>query len=1581
VQLVISVAASGTPDPDATGPGSPASATTDGWDVVLETDKQTTVAAVAAVAGAVANGGAARLAPAPADQPTADPGGPLGEDHLGSGSLVPCVDGEPVDPRATLEQVGLVCGDRLDLFPSTRPTDRSPAPDRGAADWLEVHAVGGPDAGRVWPIGLGSYDIGRSADSWIRLGGKNLPDSGTQLTVDRTGRVWLAGLGATTLSRTGLTLADDTAAVQGGRLSLPAPPHDSVDVAPDPRYRKALEDAAREYAEMLKGVRGSRLWPMEMDLAIGDNLLRLVRRFDPDAALAPSPDAFARDFNRPPRIVPPLMQPPVRMPRPPTAPNVRSIPLLMVLAPMLMGLAFVYLFHSYYFLIITLLTPMMMLGNWIQSRRSGAKQYRADYAIYREKRKEAEHKAFATINDERIARIQASPDPAAVGLTATGPGGRLWERRRTDADFLVLRIGTVDQLSLLELDDPAREDAARRYRWNVPDVPISVPLTDRGVLGIAGDPEQTASITRWLLAQTATLHSPRDLRLYLLLAPGAPGTAGAVPDRWGWARWLPQTRPYGARPGSPLVMIGNDPETLANRVNELVQLLKARQEARGSRMGTVLFTEPDILVLMDGARSLRDVPGVMKILVEGPAVRIFTIAVDVLERLLPEECKAVIRYENDTLTLRQVNSTEVSGIRVDDVTVQWGERVARSLSGLRDVTPDEIGGLPEKVSLLDLLALDPPTAQTIAGRWERRPASTTFPLGTGFDGTVGFDLVRDGPHGLIAGTTGSGKSELLQSLVSSLAALNRPDELVFVLVDYKGGSAFHACVRLPHTLGMVTDLDEALSLRALESLGAELRRREQMLADVGAKDLAEYRALRSREPQLAPMPRLLLVIDEFATMARETPSFVPGLVSIAQRGRSLGVHLILATQRPAGVVTADIKANTNLRIALRVTDPLESTDVIDVNDAAHISTRNPGRALARLGHRSVTPFQTAYVGGVSGQDSQDDQPQEILSPPPSAQRLTWNGLGRPVLLEHSDETAPDGPLPGEQSERTDLDDLVDAIREAAELVESAPQPSPWLPALPTLLLLEDLDRLDTEQGTARMTRDHLLRAPFAMADLPDQQTRRTVAFDLARDGHLFVIGAPRAGRSQVLRTIAGALARGNSSADVHMYGIDAGGSALSVLTDLPHCGAVVPRTDLERLTRLVAMLAAELERRHDLQAEHSVADLPELRIAMGPQTAPAHIVVFVDGWDALANALTDHDGGIVYGQLQEVLREGAGAGIHMIMTSERTLLSGRVASLSDNRLIMRMTERGEMTLTGLPIKRIPPVILPGRAWQQKTTTEIQIAMLSADVSGQGQVIALRAIGHQALLRDALLPDSRRPTPIGALPSQLSFADAFALWPASEQQPMRGLLGLSAGGAHPLVLDFAGRAHSFLVAGPPGSGRSNVLAALGISLLAAGTRLVVLAPRESALRRLVNHRSTHLFTGTAPDPEQVRTLLSPGCPPTVVLIDDADLFGSGNPIGPVLREVAAVGRDHSIGLAFAGSAELLSGTGAGWVGEAKRSRQGVLLAPQSSMEGELLGTRLSHSQLRAAVRPGRGYTTAGSADGKVQVIAIPLTELK
>ncbi|WP_246203720.1 FtsK/SpoIIIE domain-containing protein [Streptomyces tailanensis] len=1476
------------------------------------------------------------------DEPLA-PGTPLAATRLMDGSVVAL--GAPQPPAAT------AYGPERDAMPQPHRVDHAPV--------VELQVVGGPDAGRIHPLGLGTHGIGPLEDAAVPLEGRGMPGEGIRVTVR----------------------PDGSAIVElreGGpaKLSLPEPPEHRgrPDTPLLPLAEQDEED--EEFQEVVDSADlpdGWHVWAVGAELSVGEYLLRLVEPTPRDAAVVPSEGGGGLDYNRPPRILPHLAPERFRLPGPPDPPGRRPIPLLVALAPMVFGVSMMLFLNSYFYLIFMFLSPVLIAANYVSGRRQARKDYEEKSRIYRQRRASLEEDVREKVATEQRLRTESAPDPAVAGLWAVGPGRRLWERRRGDPDHLALRLGTAPQPSLLGIDDTAREDNHTAVHWTIPDAPVSVDLVDSGVVGLAGAPGPVQALARWMTAQAAILHTPRDLRIVVLTDKGSE-------DSWHWARWLPHSRDGlpGTR-GGAVTLIGNDPETVANRVAELVSTLRTRQRAAESTMSKALLSEPDILVVMDGARRLRDVPGVVSILKEGPGVRIFPLCLDQEERLLPEECTAVVRHENHRLTLRRTGLPDIPDIRPDLVEPDWCERAARGIAPIRDVTPDASEGLPAKVGLLELLGLPQPNAELITARWAQRPASTGVLLGAGYDGPVAFDLVKDGPHGLVAGTTGSGKSELLQTFVASLAAMNRPDELTFVLVDYKGGSAFKDCVDLPHTLGMVTDLDSHLVQRALTSLAAELTRREHILADAGAKDLPEYQGMRRRNPELAPVPRLVIIIDEFATLYREIPDFIPGLVSIAQRGRSLGIHLILATQRPAGVVNSDIRANTNLRIALRVTDSSESQDVIDTKDAVSISPATPGRALARLGHGTVVPFQTAYAGtpvpgakpsaeAKARQERQSAEEAKIWGTTLQWQRL-GRAVGRPGTPE-SEQGADTAEDTSAEDVPTDLNALVEALSEAAQLTGCAPQPSPWLPALGQNVLIDDLPQPD-EPGGAR-----LAPVSWGLSDIPEAQAQLPVRLDLAEFGHLYVIGIPRSGRSQVLRTMAGALAQAHSSADVHLYGIDFAGGALTALGVLPHCGAVVPRGDIERLERLFAKLDAELERRQELLTGHHAGNLTELRELVAAAARPAHVMLFIDGWDALIEAVADHNGGRLVEQLNRLLREGAAAGLHVVATSERALLSGRATALNDNKLLLRLNDRTDYHAVGKRSRDIPDIIQPGRGWTSDAGTEIQVALLAPGATGQEQVEALRRIGAEATRRDAGLPAARRPAGIGTLPVKVTFTDAYEKVGEELRRPMWGLLGLGGDDVSPVGVDFADTSPAFAVTGPPGSGRSTTLAALSVSLLASGTRLVILAPRESPLRTLGNHPGVRLITAKEPTEEEFTEALEAGSGPKVVVVDDADLFVLPD-IDQNLRSLAQSGRDHGIGIVIAATAETMTGA-MGWLGALKRHRKGVLLAPQSILEGDYIGARLAHAHLRGR-KLGRALTV-DPRSGELINVQIPETPL-
>ncbi len=1408
---------------------------------------------------------------------------------------------------------------------------------------VEIRVASGPAAGAVHRLSMGDAVLGSGDRAAVRIGDRQIPGLALYLTVDSRGscRVRAADGVPATLDRE--------------PLAGPVP------------------------------------WQPGQQLAIGQSMLELAPYEAPDAALHRSVDQGTLDFNRPPRLLPPARSTKFPLPAPPAREERRPLPLLMAIAPLVLGVGMAVALHEVYLLAMALLSPVMLLSNYVSDRKHGRKSHAARMTEYREHRARIEQEAAAAVAAERTARRTGCPDPAAVLSIATGPRKRLWERRRSDPDFLLLRVGTADQPSAVELTDPTQDEHRRQVFWEIPDAPVTVPLRERGVLGVAGPDAAPRSIGRWLVAQIAALHSPNDTAICVL-------TDASGQDSWEWVRWLPHCQHPGStdQAGGQL-LIGNDAETVTARIAELLAMVNARQKALAAAGPQGAIRQADIVVVFDGSRRLRALPGAIQVLREGPAVGVYAICLDSDERLLPAECHAVaVVAPGGTLRVQQMSEDTVGRAHPDGVGPDWCVRLARSIAPIRDISDEEDSlGLPESGRLLDVLGLEPPAPGAVAARWAVDGRSTMAVIGESYDGAFGIDIRRDGPHGLIAGTTGSGKSELLQTIVAALAVANRPDAMTFVLVDYKGGSAFADCVHLPHTVGMVTDLDSHLVGRALDSLSAELTRREHILAAAGTKDIEDYTALvarggglaASRDSGLAPLPRLLIVIDEFASMARDLPDFVTGLVNIAQRGRSLGIHLILATQRPSGVVSPEIRANTNLRVALRVTDPAESSDVIDAPDAAQIAKSTPGRGYVRLGHSSLVPFQAGRIGGRR---------------PGAAAGIGVASTGRPWLAlvdwAGAGRAGPARPARPQQDaeEVTDLKVLVAAIREAAAGMAIPAQHSPWLPPLPGTLLLGELaaDAADSRPG-------RLPRVPYGLADRPTQQLQQTAAIDFGSFGHLLAAGGPRSGRSQLLRTIAGSIAATQSTADVHVYGIDCGNGALLPVADLPHCGAVVQRTQVERAARLITRLGQELNRRQELLAQGGFADIGEHRAVAGPASAarPAsaagldsagldsaagpddaaalpHIVVLLDRWEGFTSTLGELDNGRLTDVLTRILGEGTSAGIHLVLTGDRSLIAGRISSLTDDKLVFRLPDRDDFNLAGLRPRELPDEIPPGRAFRAGSGIEVQVALLASDASGPAQAAALRELAQAAATRDAAVPRRLRPFRVDVLPARLSFAAAWQLRDLdTTSSPLWGLVGVGGDQLSAYGPDLADGLPAFVVGGPAKSGRSTVLVAMARSFLASGAQLILVTPRSSPLRALGSEPGVlRLFEGTGLAAADLRAALDELAGPGVVVIDDAETLRDCD-AAEELKDLVSFGADQQRALVFGGNSEDLCAGFTGWQVDAKRARRGCLLSPQGITDGDLIGARLPRSVIGEPVKPGRALLNTGN--GELTAVTVPV----
>ncbi len=1274
---------------------------------------------------------------------------------------------------------------------------------------------------------------------------------------------------------------------------------------------------------------------------LGDTQLVIGPAVVADAAIEPSGPG-SRAFVRAPRLLPSTREARIQLPQEPRAREPRRFPLVMILAPLVIGIVLAIVLRSPLYLVFAVASPVMMISNTIADRKQSAREERRAREEYEQELARALERIDSAVAEETVRRREGHPDPATAVLTAVLPGRRLWERRRTDPDALDLRLGAADLPARVVVTDRSGSDEPPEQR-TVRAVPVVVPLRDAGVVGLAGPAEQLAGLLRWVVLQLAVNHPPRDLALTVLAPRGRAD--------WNWVRWLPHTRPADGE--GPVAFAGNDPETVTARVAELTALIKARRDATASGGGRLQPESfPAHVLVVHGFRPLRATPGLAQVLEDGPAVGVYAVCADEEERFLPEAATATAVFdaaEENELLVRRSGHDPVPAVLAEPVAAELAETAARALAPLRDVSlADDDAVLPDSVRLLDVLGLEPPTVDGIRARWQLEGRTTRLVVGSGLHGPFSLDLRTDGPHGLIAGTTGAGKSELLQTMIASLAVANRPDALNFVLVDYKGGSAFKDCVHLPHTVGMVTDLDAHLVERALTSLGAELRYREHRLARAGVKDIDDYIDLQAREPGRPSLPRLLIVIDEFASMARELPDFVPGLVDIAQRGRSLGIHLVLATQRPSGVVSPEIRANTNLRISLRVTDGADSSDVLDAPEAARIPKSAPGRGFARLGHGALVPFQAGRIGGRRpGQGA-------VAAAVPFVVPLGWHQVGYPAPQKPATATR------RSDVEITDLSVLVEAVRGASVAEELPAQRSPWLEALPARVLVGDLE------AAARL--------PYGLQDLPALQERRVAAFDPATDGHLLVIGSPKSGRSQLLRTLAGSVGSRCSTSDVHLYALDCGNGALLPLADLPQCGAVVARTQTERAVRLLDRLAREMGRRQQVLAEGGFGDIAEQRRSAPTEQRLPYVLLLLDRWEGFTPTLGDVDGGRLTDILMSIVREGASVGISVVMTGDRSLGTARLSSLTDNKLVLRLADRGDYPLVGVPAKQVPGVLPPGRGVTVDGVVETQVALLAQDESGQGQAAAIAEIAKAAHVRDALVPRSARPFRVDVLPSRLPFEAAWEMRPA-DAGPGFALVGVGGDELEAAGPDLVERGSAFVVAGPARSGKSTVLAVMAQSLLRQGTSVVVCAPKASPLRALAGREGVlAVIEESATPADRWRELLAaePGRP-LVLLLDDGDVLRDC-PAAEVFREVVKGYAGPGRSLVLAGNADSICTGLSGWQVDAKRARQGVLLSPQGSTDGDLIGVRLPRSAVGGPVQPGRGWLHLG--DGALLTVTVP-----
>ncbi|HEX5853194.1 MAG TPA: FtsK/SpoIIIE domain-containing protein [Solirubrobacteraceae bacterium] len=1373
--------------------------------------------------------------------------------------------GEQLDAGASLARAGIRWGDRLLLVPHVGEPTRV-----GGTARIELVVTSGPCAGERFELGDGAYRLGREPGVDILIADPSISRHHMNFEVDASGvRVADAG------SSNGTAL--------DGQALYPGSP-------------------------LLLGEND--------ELELGRTLLRVRPMGGTVAAHGLEERDGFLDFNRPPRVNPPASPFKRELPAPPSAARKGRVPLAASLVPLAAGLLLFFILKSPVMLAIAGMSPLMALSTFIGDRRGGKKSFSRESAEFREKLETAIAELADGLDAETTARRAESPDAVVLFERVGELAPTLWERRPSDPDFLCLRLGVADLRcrSRVKMEDGgdtalrAEAEAKLAAHSTVPSVPLVLNLRETGVVGLSGDPSAVTGLARWLVLQASILHSPSELVVVAALTDLAY-------REWTWLKWLPHVRPDRVGLEDDAICVGRED---AVRLLEDVRDLAHRRRSQTHARSTAGVTPAQVLVLVD-----EDI-GIDRALVSSALSGIADVGIAALwlgreSRDLPGQTGAIVELEREraVLALTEVASGErATEVSADALSFDLADRTARLLAPVRDISElARAGDIPKRVALLDLLDLLPPTAEELKRRWASWQGDLRSTVGVGAGGMLQLDLRSEGPHALIAGTTGSGKSELLRTFVAGAAAAIPPNRLSFLLVDYKGGAAFAPCAALPHVVDIVSDLDEHLAERALTSLNAELKRRERILAAEGAKDLLE---LTRRNADAAP-PLLVIAVDEFAKLREEVPQFVDGVVDIAQRGRSLGVHMVLAAQTLRNAFTPAIRANTNLRLALRVSEESESEDMISSPLAARLPSgeSSRGRAFARTGHGELREFQTAYVSGLSDISQHSEMQVEQFHPSALSAR-----------------SAP-APATSDSDAESDLVLLGEAARQAQQEMDLPIPTPPWLPMLPQVLALDGLSTVAAPDGSVAI----------GLVDLPHLQRQEPLILDLRESGHVAVFGAGNSGKTTVLTSTALALAGSSRPQDVSVYCLDAASGGLDALQALPHCGGVVMVDDEERVQRLVRLLLRRVETGSRAVVERSRTG------------EPATTVLLLDDFGSFAHRYDRPGAGTVYEQMQQVVAGGRAAGVHVVLTaSRRGALPAALSTHFAQRLVLRMTTEEDMLSLGLDSRMVRGARLPVGSGFTHESREFHIAVPCCEGAPAPLTQAVEAIRHEGpnpVTRIEVLPTEVSRT-------LLTTGEDLAAIPIGISDEHLGSVAIDLSELH------------FLTIGPYRSGRSTALATIahGIQRADPSVALHLLAPRRSPLREL------DCWASVAKSSEEcvelarslIERLEAGGFDTTqsVLIIDDGGELTDAMSIAS-LERLVRIARDSSLRVVASVESGAARGISLSWIRELRREGHGLLLAPDLAADGDLLATRLPR-RVAAPMTPGRGFVVArGSAE--------------
>ncbi|MEU5577572.1 type VII secretion protein EccCa [Streptomyces huasconensis] len=1291
--------------------------------------------------------------------------------------------------------------------------------------------------------------------------------------------------------------------------------------------------------------------------------------------------------KRPPRVLPSavpseevVLQPPPELPRD------QQEGAMMQLLPMLgMGGSVVFFFmpNAHPFMkimgmVMVASTVAMSVAMLIRYRRGSQGQLadlRRDYLRYLQQTRRA---ARDTAKAQRDAQYYLHPSPEQL-WALVAEGSRVWERRAGDEDFGQVRVGlgpqelatplVPPQTAPVDELEPLTAGAMQRFlaaHSTLEDLPMAVSLRAFYHVTISGDPETARGTARALGASLASLHSPQDL----VIAVGAGRSAAPA---WEWIKWLPHSQMPGAADGAgSRRLFTGDP-------TELESMLAARLQGRPRfhPEGDPLPDEPHIVVMLDGL-SLPP----LSALASPEGLQGVTVVELVPGELAEGRGGLSLAVRPGSMRIESGHGLVYEGTP-DVLSYEGAEALARQLAPLRVPSGgDEAEPLLANLEFTDLLNLGDADSVDTSRTWRPRTQAERLrvPIGVGEDGRpVMLDLKEAaqegmGPHGLCVGATGSGKSELLRTLVLGLAVTHSSETLNFVLADFKGGATFAGMAQMPHVAAVITNLADDLTLvdRMGDSIRGELNRRQELLRDAGNyANIHDYEKARVAGAPLQSIPSLVLVIDEFSELLTAKPDFIDMFVQIGRIGRSLGVHLLLASQRLEEGRLRGLETYLSYRVGLRTFSAAESRAALGVPDAYHLPNV-PGSGYLKFGTDEMVRFKAAYVSGVHRSGSA--QAAALGGPRPVDRRpVLFTAAEVPVRYGAAPMPAPRLATGPDAPDAPDTDDaLADTVLDVIVRRLEAQGPAAhqvWLPPLesppPLDALLTGLTAVEgrglTQPGYAGAGR---LVVPLGLVDKPYEQRREPLWCDFSgAAGHMQVVGGPQSGKSTLLRSLMAAFALTHTPYEVQLYGLDFGGGGMASVAGLPHVGGVASRLDPERVRRTLAEVYGVLTRREEYFRTAGIASIADFRArrARGEISVTdqpwGDVFLIIDGWGTFR---AEYEG--LEPAVLDIAARGLGYGVHLILTASRSMEVR--ANLKDhlmNRLELRLGDTMDSEFDRRVAANVPAGV-PGRGQtpqkQHFMAAVPRIDGLSSDTDLADATAALAA------------EVSRHWTEPGApavrlLPRELPAEQL----PPGNVFPDRGVsFALDENNLEPVFVDFE-QDPFFLVFGESESGKSNLLRLLIKRLTERYSgdvcKLFVVDNRRTLLDAApASHLAEYIPMSNAMDHHMaaLADLIQRRTPtaevtarqlrerswwrgPTVyVIVDDYDLVStsSGNPLG-ALTELLPFARD--VGVRFIVARSTAGAGRAAYEPFMQRMKelgaQGVVLAGDPD-EGDILG---------------------------------------